>query len=967
MTRRVNAAVRAEPAAIGVASARDPLAREVRLLGSLLGQVIVEQAGPAMLETVETIRRRTIALRRDPDPTSRERLAGELAAVLDALTIDEAETVVRAFTLYFRLLNIATERDRVRRLRKRERVARDGVLPDSLADVVRRLREAGHSPEAIAALVGRLQVTPVLTAHPTEARRRTLLTAQRRISELASRLDDPRLPRSEDDEIRRRLREEITLLWRTADLRSTRPSPLDEVRTAMAIFDETLFTLAPRLLRALDGALDDDGTVRGGGRRIRRGSDADDPPASDTGRTGTRPPRVPAVLRWGSWIGADRDGNPAVIAETTVQASRILADHLLHGYEAVATRLMQTIAAEVPDDRVARPLVARLARDADDLPETMRILRRRFPDEPYRVRLGAIAERLRRTRAGLAGRIAPLAGRYASATELADELAELADALVGDGLERVAWGEIQDLRWQVETFGFHLASLEVRQHSEVHAAALSALDTGVGETVGADLPGSPGVSAAEVLATFRAMAEVQRRIGPAACSRYVVSFTRGPGDVRAVLDLARRAGEPSPSATVTGGFPPASPELDVVPLFESSDALEGAAGILDRLLGDPGYRTHLARRGDRQEVMLGYSDSNKELGFLAASWMLHRAQEELAATALRHGVELTLFHGRGGAVGRGGGPTNRAILALAPGAVDARFKLTEQGEVVADRYGDPTIARRHLEHVLGATLLASTPGHTEALRAVEREGAPLLDELASRARDAYRALVWDEPSFASFFHAATPIAELAGMRLGSRPAARGGAGRSQPVEALPVEPLPVERLRAIPWTFAWSQARVELPGWYGLGSALAGFEDRHGEAGMAALADLYRRWTFLASVLDNAELTLAKVDLDVGRRHAQLADRSDAGLLWTRIEREHELTRAGLRRVTGRERLLETLPELQRAIRLRAPYVDPLCELQVRLLARLRPLPQDAPERERLLRLVQLTVNGIAAALQTTG
>jgi len=313
-------------------------------------------------------------------------------------------------------------------------------------------------------------------------------------------------------------------------------------------------------------------------------------------------------------------------------------------------------------------------------------------------------------------------------------------------------------------------------------------------------------------------------------------------------------------------------------------------------------------------------------------------------------------------VGRGGGPTNRAILALAPGAVDARFKLTEQGEVVADRYGDPTIARRHLEHVLGAVLLASTPEHTEALEAVERDGAPILDELAGRARDAYRALVWEEPSFAAFFHAATPIAELAGMRLGSRPAARGGGGPTEPLE-----PLPVDRLRAIPWTFAWSQARVELPGWYGLGTALAKFEERHGETGIGVLADLYRRWTFLASVLDNAELTLAKVDLDVGRRHARLAGGPDAGRLWARIEREHELALTGLRRVTGRDRLLDELPELRRAIELRAPYVDPLCELQVRLLARLRPLSPDAPERERLLRVVQLTVNGIAAALQTTG
>ena len=359
--------------------------------------------------------------------------------------------------------------------------------------------------------------------------------------------------------------------------------------------------------------------------------------------------------------------------------------------------------------------------------------------------------------------------------------------------------------------------------------------------------------------------------------------------------------------------------------------------------------------------MLGYSDSNKELGYLAANWMLHRAQGELAETARRHGVELTLFHGRGGAVGRGGGPTNRAIMALAPGAVEARFKVTEQGEVVADRYAEPTIARRHLEHLLGAVLLASTPEHRAELVEVERDSGPVLDELAARAREAYRELVWGEPAFAAFFRATTPINELAGMRLGSRPAARGGSHGSSS------EPLPIERLRAIPWTFAWSQARIDLPGWYGLGSALDGFASAHGEAGMSALTDLYQRSTFLGSVLDNAELTLAKVDLEVGRRHAELADGPDAARIWARIEREHALTLAGLRRVTGRSRLLETLPGLQRSIELRAPYVDPLCELQIRLLARLRSLPPEAPESARLLRLVRATVNGIAAALQTTG
>ena len=571
----------------------------------------------------------------------------------------------------------------------------------------------GRTDDELDRAIERLAISPVLTAHPTEARRRTLLVALRRLAALLERLDDPRLTPAEDGEIRRRLREEITILWRTSDLRTVVPSPLDEVRTAMAFFDATLFTLVPRLYRAMDAALDDRPT-RGG-------------PAADSGRTGTRPPRVPAFLRWGTWIGGDRDGNPTVTADVTERTLRIQADHVMHGYEAVATRLMQTISPEVPGTAVARALASRLARDAEELPETDRQLRRRFPDEPYRQRFGFIAERIRRTRAGLTGEAAPLTGRYHAPEELDGELAELQAALAGDGLARVAWGEVQDLRWQLATFGFHLASLEVRQHAAVHRAALEALVRG--DTSTAEV--APNVSLDEVLATFRSIGEAQARFGEAAAHRYVVSFTASPRDVTDVLDLARFAGEPVPT-------------LDVVPLFESADALATAGPILEALLVQAGYRDHLEARGNRQEVMLGYSDSNKESGFLAASWMLHRAQGDLAVTARRLGVELTLFHGRGGAIGRGGGPTNRAILGQAPGSVDGRLKLTEQGEVVAAHYANAHIAARHLEQMAGAVLIASTAEHDASLGPAIAEGGPILDELAETSRRAYRELVHDD-------------------------------------------------------------------------------------------------------------------------------------------------------------------------------------------------------------------------------
>jgi phosphoenolpyruvate carboxylase len=944
-----NEAVRAEPAGFGTGRSRDPLALEIRLLGSLLGQVIAEQEGRPLLDLVERIRRTTIRLRRADDPPLRAALVAELAA----LDPDRAEVVIRAFGLYFRLVNLAEERELVRegrradraRLGARARRRAGGASPtpdESLEAAVDWLRKSGLDPAAIEAALGELRVTPVLTAHPTEARRRTVLIALRRIDRQLARLADADLVAEEDRDARRRLREEITLLWRTADLRASAVSPLDEVRTALAFFDETLFRVVPRVYRDADAALD---LVRGG--RPRTGAAPPPGPglldeASDAGRTGTRPPLVRPFLAWDSWIGGDRDGNPAVTAELTERTLRIHADHVLRGYEAVATRLAQTIAAATPPERVSRALAGRLARDAELLPDLDRQLRRRYPDEPYRQRFGFIAERLRRTRAHLTAQAAPLTGRYSGPAELDVELVELQDALVEDRLGRVAWGEVADLRWQLATFGFHLAALEVRQHSAVHRAAETALaDADPGRIV------VPGVTAGEVVETFGAIAAAQARFGAPAAGRYVISFTTEPDDANRVLRLAAAAGDEA--------------VLDIVPLFEDAATLERAGPILDALLADPTYREHLRSRGDRQEVMLGYSDSNKESGYLAANWLLHQAQAALAASAAAHGVELTTFHGRGGAIGRGGGPANRAILGLAAGSVGGRLKLTEQGEVIAANYAVPGIARRHLDRLAAATIVASSAAHQAGLAPLEAAGRRLLDELARTSRSAYRALV-DQPGFVRFFRAATPIDEIATLRLGSRPAARGRAGAER-TAALDES---IADLRAIPWVFAWSQARIELPGWFGLGTALDTHAARHGEGGIAELSRLYERWPFLASLVDNAELALARADLGVARQYAALAGDLASGP-WAAIEAEYVRTVGWLGRLTGRPQLLEREPELRRRMGLRDPYVDSLSELQVTLLARLRACRPDDPERGRLLRLVQLTVNGIAAGLQRTG
>ncbi len=946
-------AVVAEPAGPGLARARDPLRREVRLLGSLLGQVIAEQGGRDLFTLVERTRRRMIAVRRgDPDlpaepDLDRRRLFAEIAG----LDLGSLAAVAKAFTIYFQLVNLAEERQRIRVLRTRARRARGRAIDDSLGEAVALLGTTNPRAE-VAAMLGRTEIHPVLTAHPTEARRRTLLVAQRRIRLLLDALDDPLATPDEDADLRRRLREEITLLWHTADLRSIAPTPLDEVRSELAIFDETLFVAVPRFQRAVDRALDAlDGRVDAAAM------------ATDAGRTGTRPVDAPALLRFGSWIGSDRDGHPGVTADVTLQAARLQADHLLRGYEAVAGRLMQTIAARVPASRLDRALDTALVRDAEELSDTVRQLRRRFPDEPYRQRLGAIAERLRRTRAALTGETAPRTGGYSGPAALDAELAVLQGALVADGLARVAYGDLADLRWQVETFGFHLASLEVRQHAAVHRAALEALRTGDGP----DLEVSDGVTVAEVLATFRSIARIQARFGIEACRRYVISFTSSSEDVANVLELARLAEAPDPFGRPSpglGDLAPARPVLDVVPLLESAEALDGAAALLESLLSDPVYREHLRARGDAQEVMLGYSDSSKESGFLAANWLLYRAQEALVGVARRHGVTLTLFHGRGGALGRGGGPANRAILAQAPGSVGGRLKFTEQGEVIAAHYADVTIAQRHLEQVAAAALLASTPEHEAEVAAAAATGTATMAELTAISRNAYRALV-EHRGFAAFFGAVTPIGLIGGLGLGSRPSSRSKGGLDTSGEAPDIG-----SLRAIPWVFAWSQARANLPGWYGLGTALEAVADRGGREHLEHLAELYRRWPFFTSVLDNAELSLAKVDLATFRRYADLADGPEAVAIRGLVEAEYARSVRLLLLVTGQDRLLEGHASLARSTELRAPYIDALSAVQVELLGRLRAAEAAGAGADitgPIRGVVGATINGIAAGLQNTG
>lgn len=887
---------RAEPRSIGTSGTANVLGREVRLLGALLGEIIVEQAGPDVFELVESTRQQAIAARRR-EP------AGRVTFDVEPVDAETLAGVVRAFGLYFQLVNLAEARERVRRARRRAR-ATAGASEGA------HLRSALRRPGAREALA-RVRVHPVFTAHPTEARRRTVLVALRRIARLLEAADDPRLAPSQDRDLRRQLREEIAVLWRTAELRRGTPTPIDEVRTAMVVFDETLYRLTPRLYGLVD-------TFMPGPRSARARE--------------LQAPQVPAFLRFGSWIGADRDGHPAVTAAVTEEAIRIQADHVLRGHEAVATRLAQALAAKVRGSAVPAALAHRLVADELAMPDLARSLADRFPDEPFRQRLGFIAERLRHTRVRLLGerRGATTAG-YASAAELIEELVEIQQALVGIGLARSAWGDVQDFVWQVQTFGFHLAALEVRQHAAVHRRALSAPVEADG-----DAP-----SRGEVLETFRSMARVQRQHGPSAISRYIVSFTSMASDVTDVLDLAGLAG--------VGEL-----AIDVVPLFESSKALVGAGAIVEAVLAEPRYRRHLAARGDRQEVMLGYSDSAKESGYVAANWLLHRAQADLAAVASRHGIALTIFHGRGGAIGRGGGQLELAVAAQPPGSVAGRLKLTEQGEVIWTRYGDPELALQHLE-TLTAAAMDSLTG--PAATAADPPGAAeVLDTLASEASRAYRGLVYDDPGFAGFFARMTPIEEITRLQLGSRPARRAARERATAIDDL----------RAIPWVFAWSQARVELPAWFGFGSAIEAFRRQNGAVADARLAELYEAWPFMRSLVDHARLAMARADIALARGYASLASEAGDVERWATIDAEHDRTAAALARLPaapgGDERDVSAA--------LRAPYVDTLSVVQLELLRTLRTReaadPAD-PTLPTIRDLIALTISGLSAALQGTG
>lgn len=908
-----------------------PLREDIRLLGRILGDTVHQQEGSEVFEVVERIRQNSVRSDRDLDQGAR----AELESILSKLPRDSMLAVIRSFTYFLHLANIAEDEHHVRRRRAHEMIAsppRDG----SLALALTRLQDAGVSSEALRNCLEHALISPVLTAHPTEVSRKSILHCQHQVRGLLDDRDRLRLTPGELAENEVALRRAVLTLWRTRMVRSTRLAVIDEVKNGISYFDETFFVELPRLYCQLEDQL-------GEAFPDRQWS-------------------LPSFFKVGSWIGGDRDGNPFVTAEIlreTLRRQSIAAFDFYLGEIHALGRELPLSHTLVP---VSEELAALAEASPDNAPQRL--------DEPYRRALTGIYARLAATSSSLDQHESPEhavgpAEAYAAPGEIVADLQVLVDSLAANGAELVAGGRLRRLLRAVDVFGFHLAPIDLRQNSEVHARTVGELLARAGrcgdyadldevariallaEEVGSVRPlYSPYIdySAETVgeLAIFFAARELRQRYGAAALPNCIISKTDGVSDLLEVALLLKEAGLLVPGAT---------PQLalNIIPLFETIDDLQRAPAVMQGLFTLPAYRALIASRQDEHEVMLGYSDSNKDGGFLTSGWELYKAEIGLTRIFAEHGIRLRLFHGRGGSVGRGGGPSYDAILAQPAGAVAGQIRITEQGEVIASKYANPEVGRRNLEILAAATL-------EETLLAADRDSLPTsefhqaMEELSTLAYRAYRQLVYETPGFTRYFRESTPILEIATLNIGSRPASRTASER-------------IEDLRAIPWVFSWAQCRLMLPGWYGFGSAIERWRDEQPD-GLALLQEMHRRWPFFRTLLSNMDMVLAKSDLTIASRYAELV--SDGELrttIFTRIREEWHLTRAALLAINGQNELLADNPLLQRSMRNRFPYIDLLNHLQVELLHRLRAGDDDI----RLQRGSLITINGIAAGLRNSG
>ncbi len=899
------------------------ISQTIHLLGDLLGKVISEQESQEIFDAEESIRQEAKA-RRSGDASAAERLRSQVTA----LTPEDAWSVASAFTTYFDLINLAEEDNRVATLQRNETENYPNPVRGSIGAALAALKERGVTPEQMSTLLDNLAIELVLTAHPTETRRRTILSKVHRIASLLTDLKQTKLLPRQHDALIQALYAEITAFWLTDRSRTSKPAVTDEVRTGLYFVESVFWEILPKIYASMDSAL------------------ATYYPGLSANRT---------WLRLASWMGGDRDGNPNVTREVTSETLRLhrgmAIEQHRHSFQELARRLSMS-ASHLPP----HPELVEWIEKRRPLPPHVQFIEQRYGAEPYRLILSLLAADLSDAshddmRANLfAKEPHPARVNIADLTRPLDVMAESFPA-------PIAQDTLLTVRRELDIFGLQSMRLDIREDSSRLNGAIAEILRGLeiapayealpetekralltrllAEPVPTLAP-NPGitVNAAETWSLFQLIARAQRIYGQALFGPTIISMTHAVSDVLTVLLIARWTG--------------CADGMKITPLFETISDLESAPQTLTELFTSDVYRAHLATCNDEQVVMIGYSDSNKDGGYLMSNWALYQAQENITRTAREYNIRVTLFHGRGGTVARGGGPANRSIRAQPAGTMEGRFRLTEQGEIIASRYSNPDIAYHRLEQITNAVLLASAPN--PAAKEIPSSWRSTMDAMGDVSIKAYRKLVYETPGFLDFWHAATPIDEISRMHIGSRPPSRGGSAE-------------VGKIRAIPWVFSWMQTRCNLPGWYGLGSALTSISD------MELLRQMYTDWLFFKNVIDNVESSLVKADMDIAALYAALVpDQALAAAIFGEIRAEFERTCQAVLAISGHKEMMDSDLLTKESVRLRNPYVDPLNYIQVEMLRRLRALPDPkAPEAQPLRDIIVLTINGIAAGLRNTG
>ncbi|WP_046216179.1 phosphoenolpyruvate carboxylase [Paenibacillus wulumuqiensis] len=915
------------------------LRRDVRFLGNILGEVLVHQGGQELLDIVEKIRELSKSLRAVSLPEVFE----EFKTLIQHLDSDNRHQVIRAFAVYFQLVNIAEQNHRIRRKRDYERSAGENVQSGTMENAVQELKNNNFTAEEVEAIFADLSLELVMTAHPTEAMRRAILDIHKRISEDVKLLDNPTLTLREREQLREKLLNEVITLWQTDELRDRKPTVLDEVRNGMYYFHETLFDVLPELYQELERSL------------------SKHYPDHDW--------HVPGFLRFGSWIGGDRDGNPSVTADVTWKTLQMQRKLAIREYQRILREMMQSLSFSTTIIDVSEDLLSSIQKDR--LHVTIdKIYSWNNENEPYRIKIAYMLRKLSNigddSKQGTTE-------RYNDVSELLEDLRVIDKSLRHHYADYVADTYVKKMIRQVELFGFHTATLDVRQHSQEHENSLKEILASMEivedysklqeeekiELLGKLLSDPRPITSPyfkysetteECLAVYRTIHKAQQEFGTNCISSYLISMTQGASDILEVMVFAKEMGL---FRQLADGSVQCT--LQAVPLFETIDDLHEAPKIMRQVLDLPAYRKAVAAMNDLHEIMLGYSDSNKDGGVVTANWELRLALNDITAMGQEYGIKLKFFHGRGGALGRGGMSLDRSILAQPPHTIGGGIKITEQGEVLSSRYSLQGIAYRSLEQAISALIRSATIAKIgQPAGEDNQEWDEIIRGISEVSLDKYQELIFRDPDFMSFFKQSTPLPEVGELNIGSRPSKRKNSDR-------------FEDLRAIPWVFAWTQSRYLLPAWYAAGTGLQHFYQDQPE-NMAVLQKMYKEFPFFTTLIDTLQMAIAKADLTIAREYAGMCqDDQSRTRIFGMIESEFNLTRDLVLQITGQQDILDNVPVIQESVRLRNPYVDPLSYLQVQLLSELRQIREEGSDDPELLREVLLTINGIAAGLRNTG